>query len=103
MLNPQGAVIEIVERRVAAMESPGCDIVVPDEVRINGQALLCPADHPIKVHEVELGPGGPVLVTLTLFAKRLTVCAEEPEPVPEPVDPRLAKIWQQPAGGGGRD
>ncbi|MEU8334796.1 hypothetical protein [Micromonospora tulbaghiae] len=78
---PVGAVIEIVERR-AVPSNPDhsyADIIVPNEIRINGQRLLMPADAPVRVHEVEFRERDAVLVTLTVFAKRVVFAAEEPE------------------------
>lgn len=76
----RGAVIEIIEKRKGAIgDTFADDVIIPNEIRINGQPLLNPADHPIKVHAVELKDEQAVLVTLTLFAKRITVCAEEEE------------------------
>lgn len=68
---PDGAVIEIVERT----DSPDPHVIVPNEVRINGQRLLCPDDHPIRVHEMSVG-SDVVLVTLTVFARRVVIGAE---------------------------
>jgi len=76
---PQGAVIEIVEKRPARQSGSRSDLIVPNEVRINGQALLMPADSPVQVHGIEIRERDAVLVTLTVFAKRITVAAEEPE------------------------
>lgn len=95
MPEAEGAVIEIVERRSKHVDGPMGDIIIPDEIRINGQPLLCPTDHPVKVHEVTIGPDA-VLVTLTVFAKRIVVGVEEPEPEESRQDPRLARVWQQP-------
>ncbi|MFY1595493.1 hypothetical protein [Micromonospora sp. WMMD737] len=80
---PVGAVIEIVERRThpIAPATVAADVICPNEIRINGQKLLAPRDHPVKVHEMDIRADSLVLVTLTLFAKRITVCAEEPEEV----------------------
>jgi hypothetical protein len=73
---PPAAVIEIVERGLRTDDTAGGSIVVPDEVRINGQALLV-AQHGIKIHEMELGgPADVVRVTLTLFARRVVIGAE---------------------------
>ena len=69
----QGAVIEIVER-VKTKDPNG--VVVPNEVRINGQALLCSADEPVVVHEVSTLGDDLVYVTLTLIAKRVFVGQE---------------------------
>lgn len=74
----RGAVIEIVEKREPGdHDNPSGDIIVPNEVRINGQALLASADHPVRVHEVTIDHASAVLVTLTLFAKRVSVAYEE--------------------------
>jgi len=79
MDKPRGAVIEIVERRRKPAAPPGGDIIIPNEIRINGQPLLAPKDHPVKVHEIAIQGDDVVLVTLTLFARRVVVAAEEPE------------------------
>ncbi|MEO3856217.1 hypothetical protein [Acrocarpospora sp. B8E8] len=67
-----GAVVEIVENRGASSD----EIVVPNEIRLNGVSLLAPADSPVTVHEVGIKAGEPVAVTLTLFARRLIVGTE---------------------------
>ena len=78
---PVGAVIEIIERRSVPSnpDHVADDIVVPSEIRINGQRLLMPADAPVRVHEVEFRERDAVLVTLTVFAKRVVVAAEDPD------------------------
>jgi len=91
---PQGAVIEILERRDRQYTGPEGEVIVPNEVRINGQALLCSADHPITVHEIEMADRKAVLVTFTVFAKRVVVGAEEPHPTSP--EGRKAALW----GGG---
>jgi hypothetical protein len=79
---PVGAVIEIVEKRRRPLgDSVGDDCIVPNEIRINGQALLSSDSHPVQVHNIELGVDDLVLVTLTLVAKRIMVGAEGPEEV----------------------
>lgn len=77
---PVGAVIEVIERRPQPTDPTHAagDVVVPTEVRINGQRLLMPANSPVTVHEVEIREHDPVLVTLTLFAKRVVIGVEEP-------------------------
>jgi hypothetical protein len=75
----RGAVIEIVEKRHSKSSPPGGDIVIPNEIRINGQPLLCPADTPVKVHEINIQGNDVVLVTLTVFARRVVIAIEEPE------------------------
>lgn len=73
----RGAVIEIIERGRATDDTTGGSIVVPDEIRINGQALLSSAEHPIKVHDVEIEDRSLVYVTLTLLARRVVIAAED--------------------------
>jgi hypothetical protein len=75
----QGAVIEIIEKRPAEVSGVYSDVIVPNEVRINGQALLMPQGSPVRVHEVEIRERDAVLVTLTVFAKRVTFGVEESE------------------------
>lgn len=79
METPRGAVIEIVEKRRKAADPPGGDVIIPNEIRINGRPVLAPKDHPVKVHEIAIQGDEVVLVTLTLFARRVVVAAEEPE------------------------
>lgn len=67
---PQGAVVEIIEKG-PALHKDEVEILVPNEVRINGQQLLCSSDDPVIVHEVSTGGDEAVRVTLTLFAKRV--------------------------------
>jgi len=77
MSEARGAVIEIVERRKGPIgDSAGESMIVPNDVRINGQSLLCPADHPIIVHGITINDGDLVRVTLTLFARRVEIKAE---------------------------
>ncbi|MFE0794772.1 hypothetical protein [Streptomyces mutabilis] len=73
----RGAVIEILERGRATTDTVGGSVIAPDEIRINGQALLSSADYPIKVHDVEIEHPGLVYVTLTLLARRVTIAAED--------------------------
>ncbi|MFG3127351.1 hypothetical protein ACGFZU_06575 [Streptomyces tendae] len=73
----RGAVIEIVERGRATDDTTGGSIVVPDAIRINGQALLSSAEHPIKVHDVEIEDRSLVYITLTLLARRVVIAAED--------------------------
>lgn len=79
METPRGAVIEIIEKRRRSSPPPGGDVIIPNEIRINGQPLLVPADSPVKVHEIEVQGNDVVLVTLTLFARRVVIAAEDPE------------------------
>jgi hypothetical protein len=77
---PAGAVIEVVERRTAPPDgSVGDEVIVPDEIRINGQPLLIPTGVPVTVHEMEMQDRGVVLVTLTVVAKRVVIGAEYPD------------------------
>lgn len=75
---PDAAVIEIVEKSTG---EPAYGVIVPNDVRINGTSVLLPdiADYPITVHELKIGGGEAeaVLVTLTLFAKRVSIHHEE--------------------------
>lgn len=77
----KAALIEIVEKDHSTDDTPG--VIVPNEVRINGIPLLIPAGQQIKVHSItfnenERGPYGEdaACVTLTLFARRVTIAAE---------------------------
>ncbi len=77
MTLPDPALIEIVERSQMERVPGAANIIVPNEVRINGIPLLVPADQHITVHDIEI-PGGmeAVMVTLTLFARRVVIGAE---------------------------
>jgi hypothetical protein len=75
---PRGAIIEIIEKGATTSdESPGQSIVVPNDVRINGQSLLASADDPVIVHEVTTRADECVRVTLTLLARRVSIRAED--------------------------
>ena len=65
---PNGAYIEIVEKTKSPDAHP--QVIVPNEVRINGIPLLA-ADEPIRVHEVSTSAHDLVRVTLTLIARRV--------------------------------
>jgi hypothetical protein len=75
---PQAAFIEIIEKGHSADDASG--VIVPNEVRINGIPLLIPAGERIKVHSLTVNDNergeDPVCVTLTLFARRVTIAAE---------------------------
>lgn len=93
----RGAVIEIIERRSPedlADDSPSSSIVVPTEVRINGQQLLHSAEEPVRVHGVTARGDQAVLVTLTLFARRVVIGAE-----PHEHDPRAMPVKLRVGGG----
>lgn len=72
----RGAVIEILEKGRATDDTTGGSLIVPSDLRINGQSLLSPQECPIKVHEIELDDSSLVCVTLTLIARRVTIAAE---------------------------
>jgi hypothetical protein len=74
---PRGGVIEIIEKGRATSDATiGESIITPNDVRINGQSLLASADDPVVVHEVSTTGDELVRVTLTLFARRVTIAAE---------------------------
>lgn len=75
---PQPALIEIVERNGPEYdpERPGTGVIRPNEVRINGTPLLVPRDETITVHEVEVGADALLKVTLTVFARRVSMGPE---------------------------
>ena len=73
----RGAVVEIIERgRATDDDTAGGSVIMPNEIRINGHALLSSDEHPVKVHDVEIEHPGLVYVTLTLIARRVTIAAE---------------------------
>lgn len=73
----RGAVIEIIERgRVTTDDTPGDSVIVPNDVRINGQSLLASSDDPVIVHQISTTADDLVRVTLTLLARRVTIAAE---------------------------
>lgn len=78
------ALIEIVEKTTDTERNGGAGLVVPNEVRINGQAVLVPASAPITVHE--LNKGEAVQVTLTLFA-RVKIDRE--------TAPKVRRLWNK--------
>lgn len=74
---PAPAVIEIIERGLTVDEDrPITGVIAPNEVRINGIPLLASADHPVIVHEIVTTPRDAVVVTLTLFARRVFIGPE---------------------------
>lgn len=72
----QGAVIEIIDTGRATDDTTGGSLIVPNDIRINGQSLLSPRECPVKVHEIDLDDSSLVCVTLTLIARRVTIAAE---------------------------
>lgn len=90
MADFEGAIIEIVERSSPAMRIgnrvlPAVDaskheVIVPNEIRINGHKLATSSDHPVKVHAMEFPERlDCVLVTLTLICKRVSFYGEGPQ------------------------
>lgn len=76
MSDARAALVEIVERR--KKPEPGSrdwGIVVPNQVRINGQEIVIPRDRPITVHDMTADDA--VLVTLTVYARRVFVGHED--------------------------
>lgn len=74
---PEGVVVEVIEYT----DNPDAGHIVPNEIRINGESVLAPADEPVIVHEISTRADELVRVTLTLFAKRITFAAEaKPQP-----------------------
>lgn len=74
------AYIEIIETGRATDDTQGGSLVIPNQVRINGFPLAIPAGESIKVHEITFNDDERGLdvasVTLTLFARRVTIAAE---------------------------
>lgn len=68
----------LTERRGADIEiiDPGGDVpvLIPSKVRINGTEVLIPAGTKIHVGEISEDEG--VTVTITMFARRVTIAAE---------------------------
>lgn len=60
-------IIEIVE-----VDGPDDGPTVPNDVRINGQSLLC-ADEPVIVSEISTDPSDLVRVTVTFLARRVYI------------------------------
>ncbi|MEU8726805.1 hypothetical protein [Streptomyces antimycoticus] len=73
--------IEIVEKGRATSDATiGDSVIVPNDIRINGQSLLASADDPVILHEVSTRADELVRVTLTLLARRVSIRAEnDPE------------------------
>lgn len=69
----RGADIEIIERRKGPID--GADVVLPNAVRINGTSVAVPADSLIKVSDIT--DGELVTVTITVFARSLSIRAED--------------------------
>ncbi len=89
---PDCADIEIIEPTQNESRDGANGIVIPREVRINGKPVLMPKDHPPKFHEIEIGSGSPVLVTLTVFA-RSVVIRHEHEPYDDDTREKRWSVW----------
>jgi transcription elongation factor Elf1 len=75
MEQPTAAVIEIIERGATTDDTTGGSVVMPNEIRINGHPVASPADKPVIVHEMAVTGDELVQVTLTLFARRVSIRA----------------------------
>ncbi len=78
---PRACDIEIIERvhgKPAAGEcaGQGVGIVIPNEIRINGHPVLAPNDKPVIVHEIRADERTAVQVTVTLFARVISIREE---------------------------
>lgn len=67
-LPPQGADIEIIDP-LRSIEEPGA--LVPSIVRINGDEVAIPEDATVRISEIS--PNEAVTVTLTMFARSLSI------------------------------
>jgi hypothetical protein len=81
MSRPEPAFIEIIERvpdteTLEQAEAKTAGYIKPNEVRINGIPLAVPVSELIEVHAIQVGADDVLQVTLTLFAKRVTIGAE---------------------------
>ena len=85
---PRGAVVEIYERGGNPLPDVGPgSLLQPNEVRLNGVSLFCPADSPPVVERIGLGPDGEPLVrvNLTVWARRVVI-----DHIPDPPAEQLA-------------
>ncbi|QVJ03050.1 hypothetical protein KGD82_13530 [Nocardiopsis eucommiae] len=73
MAIPEGALIEIIEKHTDPNDPA---IILPNEIRINGTPVLAPAEDPVIVHEMDVKNRDAIKVTLTLYARRVTMGAE---------------------------
>lgn len=80
---PDACDIEIIEHTRETDRDGGYGLVVPNEIRINGKPVLAPASDPVIVHEIPIGAHEPVKVTLTLFARVVSVRHETVKDVAE--------------------
>jgi hypothetical protein len=74
---PQAAIIEIVEKGRGTTDTASGSLILPNDVRLNGQSLLVPKDAPVIVHEMSVDDSTVAHVTLTVFARRVVIAAEE--------------------------
>lgn len=70
---PTAPVIEIVERRPGGADPDDpFDVIVPNDVRINGVSLLVSGDDPLTVDRIDVRGGRDVVkVTCTFLARRV--------------------------------
>lgn len=73
MSKPSPATVELVER----IDTPD-GLVIPNEIRINGVAVSVPAGYPVTISDMT--SNDPVMVTLTIFARRVSI-HQEPKSV----------------------
>ena len=69
---PEAALIEIIE----ITDRPDGHGIVPNEIRINGVPVLAPEGQVVTVHDMDIAARDLVKVTLTLFARRVTIGTE---------------------------
>ncbi|UVK59842.1 hypothetical protein SEA_ALEEMILY_102 [Gordonia phage Aleemily] len=83
---PRGVDMEIVERTSSGLAERNrrTGVIVPNEVRINGQSVLGPARHPVTVEKINIEGREAAMVTVTLFVRNLSIRTE--------VDPALDAV-----------
>lgn len=81
---PRAHVIEIYEAGAGSGKDASGSLIFPDMVLIDGNRMLLESGG-VKIHEMNPGSGEPFLVTLTLYARRVTIGAELDGPDGEPV------------------
>lgn len=72
---PRASVIEIIAPAYQPTEDGAGSIIVPRELRINGQPVYTPAGSRIQISDFGLGDEL-VTVTLTLVARRIVIAAD---------------------------
>jgi hypothetical protein len=76
-LPPMAVTLEILEPAHVTEDTMGGSIIIPREVRINGVSVLTPQEHPIRIHEMQVGGElEAAIVTITLFVRKLVIAAE---------------------------